>query len=373
MTTRILPLAIFILLGTSLPAAPSKAEGTGNSIGDYYAYWKAKYLIPSSGCAGDFKVDYNGKGVTVSEAMGYGMLITAAMGRTDPGSKACFDGLNHFRKRFPSKLNHAFMCWKVPSNERAATDDCATDGEMDIAFALLLANRQWHDPSYLKEAKALISNIGTTLVRDDFSLRLGDWNVKEGQTRPSDIMPTHFRAFGSATGDPLWKQVEERCYVILEELQCGAAPDTGLVPDFALKKGEHWVPAGPRFLEGRDDGDYYYNACRVPWRIGWAAISLDDERAKRIVARLIDWAEVSVKHPVDFRAGYRLDGRPVWNSDFQTACFISPTGVAAMATGRKEWRDETLSFAAGSREQYYEDSVNLLCLLVMSGKLSEPF
>jgi len=84
----------------------------------YYSYWKQKYLKPSIRFSGDFKVDYNGKGGTVSEAMGYGMLITALMADEDPEAKQQFDALNRFRKRFPSSINHAFMCWKIPPDER---------------------------------------------------------------------------------------------------------------------------------------------------------------------------------------------------------------------------------------------------------------
>jgi len=343
------------------------------STGDYYFYWKQKYLKPSVRFPGDFKVDYNGgKGVTISEAIGYGMLITALMADEDPDAKKKFDGLDSFRKRFPSAINPAFMCWKIPANERPLKDDCATDGELDIAYALLLAHKRWGGETYKTEARSLIGAIGSSLVRPDFSLRLGDWNEARGQTRPSDVMPTHFRAFADATGDLLWKNVEDRSYQILNELQLdqsqsGAATTTGLVPDFAIERKGRWVPARPGFLEGRHDGDYYYNACRVPWRIGWAALATNDVRPKKILGRFMQWALMNVKDPEQFRAGYRLDGQPLHNSEFDTACFITPTGVAAMALGITPWKEKVERYALGKREEYYEDSINLLCLILMEG------
>ena len=342
------------------------------AVKDYYVYWKAKYLKPSTKFPGDYKVDFDGKGTTVSEAMGYGMLLTVYMAGADTNAKACFDGLNRFRKRFPSSINPALMCWKIPADEKSVRADCATDGDFDMAFALLLAHRQWGGRDYFVEATNLIANIGRSLVRADFSLRLGDWNSAEGQTRPSDFMPTHFRAFHAATGDAVWTNVVAKCYTILEELQTNYAANTGLIPDFAVATNGKWQPAKPKFLEGPHDGEFNYNACRVPWRIGWAAVGNHDERARKILERLMTWANKQVVSPEKFKAGYQLDGKSSRDSDFATACFVSPTGVAAMACSNQVWLNQTFSYSMNRKEGYYEDSINLLCLLVMSGNAWLP-
>ena len=341
----------------------------------YYDHWKSKYLKPSAKVAGDYKVTFVPSGATVSEAMGYGMLITVMMAGADPQAKSFFDGLDRFRQRYPSTINPNFMSWKVPANEKKVRNDSATDGDMDMALALMMAHWQWKDPAYLREAQALINAMASSLVRPDFSLRLGDWDTEDATpmlTRPSDFMPTHFRAFGATSGDPLWGKVESRCYGILEELQKNDASTTGLVPDFAMAKGNGWLPAKPKALEGPHDGEYSYNACRVPWRIGWAANVLDDPRAKKFLELFMRWAVTHVGKPEDFKAGYHLDGRSLKGSDFDSACFIAPTGVAAMSTGHQAWYDTTVFYSIGQKEGYYEDSINLLCLLCMSGNAWLP-
>jgi endo-1,4-beta-D-glucanase Y len=302
--------------------------------------------------------------------MGYGMLITVLMSASDPDSKAIFEGLDRFRRRFPSSINPEFMCWKIPPSEHPKKNDSATDGDLDIAFSLLLADKCWGSSTYpyLEEAKNLIRNIGISLIRPDYSLRLGDWNSENGETRTSDFMPINFRAFHEATGNPLWEKVENRCYEILEELQCGFAPDTGLLPDFSVNKAGTWVPAKAGFLEGPHDGDYYYNACRVPWRLGWALMEGGDARDRRILERIKKWRTSKIFSPEKFAAGYRLDGTRVKNGDFDTACFISPTGVSAMALGDRAWKEAVFDYAIKSREEYYEDTLNLLCLIIMSGE-----
>jgi len=361
-------LIVLMLMSSTLYAEKLSFQQMQKDVIPYYFYWKGKYLIPSTRFPGDWKVDFDGRGTTVSEAIGYGMLITVCMADADPAARACFDGLDRFRRHFPSNINPIFMCWKIPKNEKPTADDCATDGELDMAYALLAAYQRWKEPSYLREAKELIGNIATSLVRSDYSLRMGDWNSEEGQTRPSDFMPAHFRAFRSATSDPIWSKVEDRCYATLKGLQSAFAPGTGLVPDFAIKKDGCWVPAKPGFLESRHDGDYYYNACRVPWRIGWAFEATGDVRARSIVEHFMRWMTTKVATPDRLAAGYRLDGTPLGNSGFDTACFISPTGVAAMACDNRLWESEAFQYALRSRESYYEDTLNLLCMIGMSGR-----
>jgi endo-1,4-beta-D-glucanase Y len=355
--------------GLRLTLSPAAANA---AVSNAWLAWKTNYLQPSVKVAGDYKVNFDRHGTTVSEAMGYGMVLAVYMAGADPAARQIFDGLNHFRKRFPSDINPALMCWKIPPSEKPVKDDCATDGDLDMAFALVLASQQWSDPEYLTEATNYLNAIAASLVRPDFSLRLGDWNDAAGQTRPSDFMPVNFRAFYRATGDGLWTNVENRCYAILEQLQTNAAPHTGLVPDFAVVSGGLWKPARPRFLEGPHDGQYYYNSCRVPWRIGWAANANNDDRARKILARLMTWTTNQCAAPIQFRAGYKLDGSNIPGNNYDTDCFIAPTGVAAAAVGPQAWLDGAFSYAAQRHETYYEDSVGLLSLLVMANLAWSP-
>ncbi|RMD79767.1 MAG: beta-glucanase [Lentisphaerae bacterium] len=339
----------------------------------FYEYWKKKYLIESSKVPGDYKVDYNKHGTTVSEAMGYGMLITVQMAGYDPKAKMYFDGLNRFRKRYPSKINKAFMNWKV-NEERPRQDDSATDGDVDMATALLMAAEQWGDRAYLEEAKIIIKNIGTHLVRKDYSLRLGDWNSDGGThegTRPSDFATAHFRCFYVVTRDKRWQKVEEKCYAILEQLQKKYAPKTGLVPDFAVfDSNGTWKPAPPMFLESKNDGQYSYNACRVPWRIGLSALYHNELRAKKILMRLMDWVIKTHPDPETFKAGYDLEGKALVQYD--EPVFTSPLAVAAMATGHQKWLDAAFDYVKDYKTDYFSDSVNMLCLLILTGNYWLP-
>jgi len=344
------------------------------AVTEFYDHWKRKYLVESTKVPGDYKVAFNRRNWTVSEAMGYGMLITVQMAGYDPKGKEYFDGLNRFRKRYPSKYNKAFMNWRVKKEAFAKSDDSATDGDLDMATALLMAAQQWGDRTYLEEAKVIIKNMGTDLIRKDDSLRLGDWDGRDDEqegTRPSDFATAHLRVFYLATGNKRWPKIEERCYDILGRLQRDYSPNAGLIPDFAVwdSKGK-WKPAYPKFLEGKDDGNYSYNSCRVPWRIGLSALYYDDARAKKIMERLMKWVVEKYPEPESFKAGYSLAGKALVKYD--EPVFISPIAVAAMSTGHQKWLDAAFDYVRDYKTDYFSDSINMLCLLVMSGNYWLP-
>jgi hypothetical protein len=243
-------------------------------------------------------------------------------------------------------------------------------------MALLMAAEQWGEDVYRKDALEIIAAVRKSLVRQDASLCLGDWQEPHTMdtpysTRTSDFEMVSFRAFFQATGDAIWEQVEQRCFDILEQLQRDFASETGLFPDFAIRREDgFWEPAHAGFLEGENDGRYGFNACRVPWRIGFSALYSNNYRAKRVVGKLMNWVRRAHVSPSEFKAGYELDGIAVTES--VKMVFSAPLGVAAMATGDQTWLDKTFRLALKTRDSYYSDSVNMICLLIMSGNYWIP-
>ena len=82
------------------------------------------------------------------------------------------------------------------------------------------------------------------------------------------MIPDHFRVFQKVTGRAQWGAVVDKSYSIMESLQRNYSPATGLIPDFIRHVDNTPAPAKPNYLETKHDGDYYYNACRVPFRVG---------------------------------------------------------------------------------------------------------
>jgi endoglucanase len=86
------------------------------------------------------------------------------------------------------------MTWQVPIDP--AGDDSAFDGDADIAYALLLADRQWGSKgavAYRREAEQVMRAILRSTIGPRSHLpMLGDWTSPDGERhnqfppRPSD-------------------------------------------------------------------------------------------------------------------------------------------------------------------------------------------
>lgn len=350
----------------------------------YYDYWKAAY-VTEAGTNADGVTMYRvalgrsepERSTTVSEGQGYGMMIVPIMAGYDPEAQTIFDGMWAFVDAHRSEIDPRLMDWNVPLAEGNAS---AFDGDADIAFGLLLANAQWGSDgnvNYKAEADMMIAGILESTIGPESHLpMLGDWvNVGEPQynqftPRSSDFMLVNFRAFGKATNEPVWEDVILQTQILMAEIQERHSPETGLMPDFIL----NGAPAPANFLENVTDGAYNYNAGRVPWRVGADALLNDDELSRYLVQNISHWIEASAEgDPMKIRAGYELSGVPLPDSDYFTTFFIAPMGVAAMSDpAQQDWLNKIYDSVYDTHIDYYEDTIDLLCMMVMSGNFWSP-
>jgi endo-1,4-beta-D-glucanase Y len=363
---------------------PAGTRGTLDAaVTAVYDRWKAAYL--AQGCGGYYVRTSGGTGakdaITVSEGHGYGMMIAALMAGHDPEAQTIFDGLVQVFRRFPSNINASLMSWAIgPDCKPVEGPDSATDGDLDVAFGLLLANRQWGSAgpiNYFGEALKVMGAIKRSDLNPQTSLPLlGDWATSEQfyySTRPSDFMPDHFRAFAASSGVAAFTTSVDRIYEVTARLQAVAGSSTGLLPDFAINTHQEIAPAPPEFLEGANDGDYSFNACRVPWRFGTDFIASGDARAKTVLAPINRWIKgKTAGDPQRIAEGYRLDGSPIGGGP--NGAFVAPLAVAAMVdAGNQAWLDSLWRWMVDTRaEDYYGDSIRLLSMIVVSGNWWVP-
>ncbi|MCX6967004.1 MAG: glycosyl hydrolase family 8 [Verrucomicrobia bacterium] len=379
--------------GTIRPAAKSQAE-LDEAVLSFYRVWKKKYLRSTG--EGERYVFCNAEKSfepknthSVSEGHGYGMLAAVLMAGADPEAHADFDGMYRFFRAHPAENHRDLMAWRqVLRGNQLIEDsdgrDSATDGDLDIACALLMADRQWGSRGgidYRKEALKVIAAIRSAETDPQrHTLTLGSWVDSEspqwGGLRPSDFMPVHLKAFAAASGDRAWTQITDATYGILKDLVTAYSPQTGLPPDFIQHKKGAYLPAPPRFLESRNDGCYSYNACRVPWRLGTDYLLTGDARARAFLEPLNAWIQKETGgDPGKINAGYRLDGKFLGEDD--SVAFVGPLAVAAMIDpARQHWLDALwadLLQRKPEREDYYGNSVKLLTMIVISGNWWQPF
>ncbi|MEK3878124.1 glycosyl hydrolase family 8 [Paenibacillus sp. FSL M7-0420] len=345
-----------------------------NAVKTKWDAWKGAYLKPAG--TGKYYVKYNSAGETVSEAQGYGMLFTVLMAGYDANAQNYYNGLYNYYTAHPSSINPYLMSWKQNSSfQNVEGQNSATDGDMDIAYSLLLAHKQWGSSgtvNYLQAATNIINAImNNDINQSQWTIRLGDWATSGSYntaTRPSDFMVNHFKAFQAATGDARWQNVTNKTYTLINSLYTGYSSTTGLLPDFVVYSNNTYKPAAANFLESQRDGDYNYNSCRVPWRITTDYLLTGDNRALSQLNQLNTWIKAKTGGtPGNIKDGYKLDGTTF--GSYNSGAFYGPFGVGAMtSSANQSWLNSLWSHTAHSAaEDYYEDSLKLFSMIVMSG------
>lgn len=398
--------------GTILPRRP-QAEMDAAVVA-LYARWKAAFLVeacePGRLAVRSPDADFP----YVAEAQGYGLEILALMDGADPEAQTDFDALLGFVLDHPSRINPALMAASQDGRCRSVDgSDSATDGDLSIAYALLLADQQWGsatDTRYRDLALKRIAAIAAMKTKrhgdvvpkgeihpDSFLPLLGDWSRPGGgardaelygTTRPSDFMIDHFRAFKRASRDGTWGRVIAATQATIDDMQhrfagCPGAACTGLVPDFVVDaSGSDPHPADGKVLEGRYDGDYWYNALRVPWHLGVDAATSGDPLSRTAARRITDWAKAATAgDPAAMREGYHLDGTPIHPTRAGGVTFFAPLAPAAMTRRSDQpWLDAlwaAMAEAAADPDlidaaSYYGTSLLLQSMIATSGNYWTP-
>ncbi len=365
--------------GCSKPAGISPADLNEDTTA-FYRYYQERYFRPSKGGTpgGGYYIDrpdnyQGGTYKTISEAHGYGMIILALMAGHDPEARTRFDGFCNFFDHHRSRGNGQLMSWVVPEDEGPAAHDSATDGDMDIAYALLLAHDQWGSDGgidYLGKARTLIgAGLKASNLGPGHRTLLGDWDKNGLNTRSSDWMTGHFQAFHQATGDPTWLQVRATAYGLIADITRSHAPLTGLMPDFVV--GDPPRPAPADFLERPQDGAYSWNACRVPLRLAADLAHTGSNEARASLLKISRWLrEATGGNPEAIQAGYALDGTPLspkassaFTAPFLAGCMADPDAGEYLAVG---WK------LLGRPGSYYADALTMLSMLLLSGNWWAP-
>ncbi|HFK1449767.1 MULTISPECIES: glycosyl hydrolase family 8 [Bacillus cereus group] len=360
-------------------------ESLNASVRSYYDNWKKKYLkndlssLPGGYYVnGEITGDADGfKPLGTSEGQGYGMIITVLMAGYDSNAQKIYDGLFKTARTFKSSQNPNLMGWVVADSKKAQGHfDSATDGDLDIAYSLLLAHKQWGSNgtvNYLKEAQDMITKgIKASNVTNNNRLNLGDWDSKSSlDTRPSDWMMSHLRAFYEFTGDKTWLTVIHNLYDVYTQFSNKYSPNTGLISDFVVKNPPQ--PAPKDFLdESEYTNAYYYNASRVPLRIVMDYAMYGEKRSKVISDKVSSWIQNKTNGtPSKIVDGYQLNGSNI--GSYPTAVFVSPFIAASITdSNNQKWVNSGWDWMKNKRESYFSDSYNLLTMLFITGNWWKP-
>lgn len=351
----------------------------------FYDQWKTRYV--KAGCTKDqYYIWFEKKGKEcVSEGQGYGMIITALMAGYDKAAQSTFDGLYNYYKAHPAKSSPYLMAWAQGKNCKDLDRSTATDGDMDIAYSLLLAARQWGTKGrvdYLHEARQMIAAIMRHEINPKtYAVLLSDaieYDSKDYfDMRSSDFMPSHFKAFENILKNGQWQKAINSNYQLFSLMQDKYSPDAGVIPDFIKDTYKNPRPAQPNYLESAYDGYYNYNACRVPWRVATDYLLYGDKRSKAITDKINHWIrETTSGNPDNISAGYTLAGNDIKGRYFEALSFIAPFTVSAMVDkGNQQWLNKLWDYLAGFKLKdydYYDNSIKMLDMIIVSGNYWKP-
>jgi endo-1,4-beta-D-glucanase Y len=311
---------------------------------------------------------------TVSEGIAYGVMI-AVMFDDQP----LFDAFYQYALRWANECG--LMSWYIaPDGSRALGSGAATDADEDIAWALIMAARQWGgrgslSETYLSHAQRQIDRIWQFEVDHD---RYADMLLPGDEWRgrnvfnPSYFAPHQYRLFGEISGNIAgWQRVIDRGYEIVENSlnDRSGNRDNGLVPAWCDASGEP-VEAFPGAMT-----NYQYDSARLPFRLGQDWAYHEEPRARAYLAKTSEFfANIGAEHMVD---GYTLKGEPAPDPRAQqpnpgSAVFVGSAAVGAMHDARYHAfvdaayrRVSTGQLLARSR--YYNQCWTVLSLLMMTG------
>lgn len=227
-------------------------------------------------------------GCTVSEGIGYGMLISLFN-----NDKDVFDGLWAYNIIARDNNNNGLMPWQLQSFSNAVSTAAALDADLDVATALILASKKWNDQRYLTDASELISAISKKGINmENLLIRPGDtWSNKDAYNL-SYFSPVALRLFAAVNPVVDWNAVLNANYTYMKNIQAaGAVP---LFPDWSNAAGQ---PTDPK--NGSAKNSYMLfdkESVRIAWRIAWDMFWYADPNAQQILTGMANFISTAVSN-----------------------------------------------------------------------------
>lgn len=364
---------------------------TGNDLLWAYKNWYSRFVVASGGGLKVIRPENNDD--TVSEGIGYGMLIAVAM--NDP---TLFSGLYTYWTQNVASGTGDLMTWNNTGGSGSATD-----ADQDAAFALLQAGKVFNSTSYTSAGTAMVGDIWTHEIDPHSFLPTGGSNYTNGGvpdsqmsqagnvTDPSYFAPEYYPTFASVDTGHAWGTVATNVYTALNNV---ANSSTGLVPAWCSSTGDvaaQSCTAAASNTGGASDMTYQYDSHRVPWRVGLDYCWNGNASAKTFLTKLISFFD-GIGGTSGANGGgvgrlwdqYELNGTEAPNAAPNSMSLIGCAGVGAMATGTSDLVNSAWQFvldgsnratldvaASGSMSgySYFNATVGLLTLLSMSGNI----
>jgi endo-1,4-beta-D-glucanase Y len=313
--------------------------------------WIDAENAPKKGCTAEGSC-------TVSEGIGYGMLITVYMDNAANLTQSKFDKLWAYYNAYST---NGLMNWVVDGCNGTKQSGAATDADLDVALALGMAYRQWGDVKYLDGAKALLGSIWAQEVKNNLIWSGNQWT--DPVYNPSYFAIGAMRNVFSVI-DPGhdWASLASNCLALIEKNQSAK----GLNSDWSDASGN------PVDKNGSGTTKFGYDAVRTPWRVLLDYLWSGNAKSKSVLEKINNWTMNSFSGPGSIKAEYLRDGTGA--KTYSNACYTGALALPGMARDTaKTWTQKSYQALINTNPIgdyntfYYEGSWQLLYLLTLTG------
>jgi hypothetical protein len=368
-----------VLAGIAAPAVanaqafpfPRTNVGTGQITGVLtshelradYERWRANLIQECN--QGDARLRYPESGDdTRSEGVGYGMVIAAYMG--DQGT---FDGLWDYYQR--ASPQGGLMNWRrdgCPAGGGNGDTGSASDADVDAAFGLIVANRQWPGQGYNTDAATLTGRLRSQLFLANGTcngvLLAGSQFRDCGCVNPSYLPPGYYPAFGAndAGQAAFWTGAVTATYTYFNAIRTTNG-NTNLVPAWSSSNGSLGLSGGcnPQVSGGGETNQFQADAARTPWRVATDYQWNGSANAQAFLQRVVGFAKT--QRVVQIASVYNLAGQPLngtgQGQTFDAEGTRSSFAMGGLAAAMTASTQDDLDQFTGAWQSMYRDGDEL--------------
>ena len=263
----------------------------------------------------------------------------------------------------------------------------ATDGDLDIAYSLLLADKVWGSTGKIKYAAIAHLMLEAIKLQEinkrQHTILMGNETEDEISTnhyygyddmRASDFMPSHLTIFKAYDTTYDWGNIKDTCYNMFLKMQTHGAT---FIPDFIHNVNNpiamNSKTARKAGLSQETNTDAFaYNGCRIPWRVAMGYILNGDSSAKEIVEKMNNYIrKITNDNPSLINEGYKVDGGLIISDDNTPSplFFTAPFAVSAMVdSNNQDWINRLWgNMIKKGTTSYYGDTIKMIALIILSG------
>ena len=309
------------------------------------------------------RIKFDNKNETVSEGIGYGMILCVYFSSNTKSYQSQFDKLWAY---YQAHSNNGVMDWKIGGFGGTIGSGGATDAEEDVAFALVMASYQFDNSKYLNDAKKLIATMRQSEFASDGRHKVG--NQWDPYLNPSYVSPAAYEIFKDVDDASFWSKAISTNYKILLGNRNSS---TGIPSGWADMNGYKPINGN----NGYNFAGYDYDAVRAPWRWAWSYAWYGHSEAKDLSEKLAKWVsqqpfgKLYINMKTDGSAN--LQGEPCKSN----GCMANGSSIGSLSSvliideAYHSKLNENYSVLLNQQPGYFHSNLRLLTGLLMTGNM----